>query len=124
MLWRQPWKRAEHHSQELALSFKALAPAADARLPPSTPPLPPSHPRPRPAAAQQKGESPRAAAAALAAFARQRAADPAHLSPFAYSAQQLGYRFFGGKMDDITVVCAYVSSAAAAAARQQPPSKL
>lgn len=69
----------------------------------------------------------------LAQFARMRAADPAHLSPFAYGAQQLGYRYFGGKMDDITVLCAYVvpagrpAAAAAAAASNgagPPPSKL
>ena len=50
------------------------------------------------------------AAAALAQFARMRAGDPAHLSPFAYSAQQLGYRYFGGKVDDIT--CARCGGAA------------
>jgi protein phosphatase PTC7 len=59
--------------------------------------------------AQENDDSPQAAAAALAQFARTRAADPAHLSPFAYGAQQLGYRYFGGKMDDITVLVAYVS---------------
>ena len=58
--------------------------------------------------AQRSGETPAAAAATLAEFARTRAADPAHLSPFAYGAQQLGFRYYGGKMDDITVVCAYV----------------
>ena len=55
-----------------------------------------------PAAAKQKGETPQMAAAALAQFARMRAGDPTHLSPFAYGAQQLGYRYFGGKIDDIT----------------------
>lgn len=49
-----------------------------------------------------------AASAALAARAHERAADPSFLSPFAYGAQQLGYRFFGGKMDDVTVVVAVV----------------
>ena len=62
------------------------------------------------------GEPPEAAAAGLAAFARGRAADPAHLSPFAYGAQQLGYRYFGGKMDDITVVIVYVGGGAEAGA--------
>lgn len=58
--------------------------------------------------AQRKGDGPQAAATTLAEFARTRAADPTHLSPFAYGAQQLGFRYFGGKMDDITVVCAYI----------------
>lgn len=48
-------------------------------------------------------------ATSLAQFARMRAADPTHLSPFAYGAQQLGYRYFGGKMDDITVLTAVVT---------------
>ncbi|KDD74012.1 hypothetical protein H632_c1652p0, partial [Helicosporidium sp. ATCC 50920] len=60
------------------------------------------------AASKARGEEPRRAAQALAEFARTRAADPGHLSPFAYAAQQMGYRYFGGKMDDITVVVAYV----------------
>jgi len=58
--------------------------------------------------ARRRGVGAEAAAVTLAEFARTRAADPAHLSPFAYAAQQLGFRYFGGKMDDITVVCAYV----------------
>jgi len=61
------------------------------------------------AEAKGKGMNPEQAAASLAQYARLKAADPSHLSPFAYGAQQLGYRFFGGKMDDITVVCAYVA---------------
>lgn len=68
-------------------------------------------------ASKAKGDSPDKAAAALAQFARVRAADTAHLSPFAYGAQQLGYRYFGGKMDDITVVCAFVT-------KNTPASKL
>lgn len=63
------------------------------------------------AVARHNGDSPGAVAALLAQFARTRAADPAHLSPFAYGAQQLGFRYFGGKMDDITVVCAYIEDA-------------
>ncbi|PSC69359.1 Serine threonine family 2C [Micractinium conductrix] len=60
------------------------------------------------AASKERGETAQVAAVSLAQFARMRAADPTHLSPFAYGAQQLGYRYFGGKMDDITVLCAYV----------------
>ena len=60
------------------------------------------------AAAKEKGDSPATAATALAQFARTRAEDDTYLSPFAYGAQQLGFRYFGGKLDDITVVCAYI----------------
>ena len=55
------------------------------------------------------GEGPAAAAATLAAFARSRAADPLCASPFALAAQAMGYPYRGGKMDDITVVVAYVA---------------
>jgi protein phosphatase PTC7 len=65
--------------------------------------------------AKKNGDSPEVAATLLAQFARTRAADPTHLSPFAYGAQQLGYKFFGGKMDDITVVCAYIENGSDAA---------
>lgn len=74
----------------------------------------PPRPAPPPPARlfqQERGENAQAAAVTLAQFARMRAADPTHLSPFAYGAQQLGYRYFGGKMDDITVLCAYVAEA-------------
>lgn len=57
---------------------------------------------------KQKGESPQEAAELLAKFARARAADPKHLSPFAYGAQQLGYRYNGGKMDDITALVSWI----------------
>lgn len=66
--------------------------------------------------AKKNGDSPEIAATLLAQFARTRAADPTHLSPFAYGAQQLGYKFFGGKMDDITVVCAYIENSTGNAA--------
>lgn len=44
------------------------------------------------AAQRKRGATPGEAAAALAQFARQRAGDQTHLSPFAYGAQQRGYR--------------------------------
>lgn len=44
----------------------------------------------------------------LCMYARSRAADPQYASPFAHGAFQAGYPFLGGKMDDITVVVAYV----------------
>ena len=66
---------------------------------------------------QREGRSALQAATALAQFARHRAADPGHLSPFAFGAQQRGYRFFGGKMDDITALGAYVTPAEEGAPR-------
>jgi protein phosphatase PTC7 len=60
------------------------------------------------AISKNKGEDPHTAAELLAKFARGRAADPRYLSPFAYGAQQLGLRYLGGKMDDITVLVAYL----------------
>jgi protein phosphatase PTC7 len=57
-----------------------------------------------------KGGSPADAASLLAKFAKSRALDPKYLSPFAYGAQQLGYRYLGGKLDDITVVVSYVDA--------------
>lgn len=61
---------------------------------------------------KEMGEEPERAAMTLAQFARTRAADSTHLSPFAYGAQQLGFRYFGGKMDDITVVVGFVRNVA------------
>lgn len=60
---------------------------------------------------RKKGESPGEAAASLTKYAKSRAVDQKYLSPFAYGAQQLGYRYLGGKLDDITVVVSYVSAA-------------
>lgn len=41
-----------------------------------------------------------------------RAESKTHMTPFAVGAQQAGFLFQGGKLDDITVVVAYVSDAA------------
>ncbi|MEW5303793.1 MAG: hypothetical protein WDW36_006450 [Sanguina aurantia] len=57
-------------------------------------------------------ESPDKAAQAMAHYARHRAADDKFPSPFALSAHAAGIRYMGGKMDDITVVVAYVQQAA------------
>ena len=59
---------------------------------------------------RKKGETPGEAAASLTKYAKSRAVDQRYLSPFAYGAQQLGYRYLGGKLDDITVVVSYVSA--------------
>lgn len=50
----------------------------------------------------------------MAHYARHRAADTKFASPFAYAAYQANIRFLGGKMDDITVIVAFVEE-------QQPP---
>ncbi|CAG9463554.1 unnamed protein product [Pedinophyceae sp. YPF-701] len=57
---------------------------------------------------RSRGHSPREAAREVATRAQVLAADDRYLSPFAYSALQLGYVFIGGKMDDITVLVSYV----------------
>ena len=56
-----------------------------------------------------QGDSPEAAAHALCRYARARALDPKHQSPFSLAALQAGYAFLGGKLDDITVVVSYVT---------------
>lgn len=55
-----------------------------------------------------------ATAQKIAALARVRALDKHRKSPFAAAAQEAGYRFYGGKLDDITVVVSYVTGATAA----------
>ena len=59
---------------------------------------------------KKKGDGPDEAAASLTKYAKSRAVDQRYLSPFAYGAQQLGYRYLGGKLDDITVVVSYVDA--------------
>jgi len=62
------------------------------------------------------GQPPDEGAATLARYARMRAADAKHHSPFSYAAVAAGYVYAGGKMDDISVVVAYVEAAQPAAA--------
>lgn len=57
------------------------------------------------------GWSPLDTAERIAAVARLRANDPLRMSPFSRAAQEAGYRYWGGKMDDITVVVSYVTAA-------------
>ncbi|XP_073154892.1 probable protein phosphatase 2C 80 isoform X2 [Henckelia pumila] len=59
--------------------------------------------------AVKDGLSPDAAANKLATFARVRAVDKKKQSPFSAAAQEAGYAYYGGKLDDITVVVSYVS---------------
>lgn len=61
--------------------------------------------------AARAGLGAQATAQKIAALARERALDKNRQSPFAAAAQEAGYRFYGGKLDDITVVVSYVTSA-------------
>ncbi|KAK2977026.1 hypothetical protein RJ640_011084 [Escallonia rubra] len=56
------------------------------------------------------GLSPEATAQKIAASARQRAMDRNRQTPFSTAAQEAGFRYHGGKLDDITVVVSYISS--------------
>ncbi|KAG6766842.1 hypothetical protein POTOM_028017 [Populus tomentosa] len=58
------------------------------------------------------GLGPEATAQKIAALARQRALDTNRQTPFSTAAQDAGYRYYGGKLDDITVVVSYVTSSA------------
>ena len=53
---------------------------------------------------------PQVTAQKIAALARERALDKKRQSPFATAALEAGYRFYGGKLDDITVVVSYITS--------------
>lgn len=53
---------------------------------------------------------PQATAQKIAALARQCALDRSRQSPFSAAAKEAGYRYQGGKLDDITVVVSYVTS--------------
>lgn len=56
------------------------------------------------------GLDPKGTAQKIAELARQRAVDKKRQSPFATAAQEAGYRYYGGKLDDITAVVSYVTS--------------
>ncbi|KAK4260009.1 hypothetical protein QN277_003185 [Acacia crassicarpa] len=57
------------------------------------------------------GLEPQVSAQKIAALARQRAQDKNRQTPFSTAAQEAGYRYYGGKLDDITVVVSYIISA-------------
>lgn len=54
--------------------------------------------------------APEVTAQKIAALARSRAQDKNRQTPFSTAAQDAGYRFYGGKMDDITVIVSYITS--------------
>ncbi|CAH8276384.1 unnamed protein product [Arabidopsis lyrata] len=53
---------------------------------------------------------PQVTAQKIAALARQRALDKNRQTPFSTAAQDAGFRYYGGKLDDITVVVSYVAA--------------
>ncbi|ESW28911.1 hypothetical protein PHAVU_002G028000 [Phaseolus vulgaris] len=55
------------------------------------------------------GLEPQVTAQKIAALARQRALDQSRPTPFSTAAQEAGLRYYGGKLDDITVVVSYIS---------------
>ncbi|KAJ7944323.1 Phosphatase 2C family protein [Quillaja saponaria] len=57
---------------------------------------------------------PQVTAQKIAALARQRARDKNKQTPFSTAAQEAGFRYYGGKLDDITVVVSYITSSASA----------
>lgn len=54
--------------------------------------------------ATRAGLGPQVTAQKIAALARQRALDKNRQTPFSTAAQEAGFRYYGGKLDDITVV--------------------
>uniref|UniRef100_A0A2P2KU62 Protein phosphatase n=1 Tax=Rhizophora mucronata TaxID=61149 RepID=A0A2P2KU62_RHIMU len=60
--------------------------------------------------AMRAGLGPQVTAQKIAALARQRAQDKDRQTPFSTAAQDAGFRYYGGKLDDITVVVSRVTS--------------
>ncbi|GAB2222561.1 hypothetical protein Drorol1_Dr00016680 [Drosera rotundifolia] len=56
------------------------------------------------------GFGPQVTAQKVAALAQQRALDKSRQTPFSSAAQDAGYLYYGGKLDDITVVVSYITS--------------
>ncbi|KAJ4835710.1 hypothetical protein Tsubulata_021713 [Turnera subulata] len=56
------------------------------------------------------GFGPQVTAKKIAALARERALDRNRQTPFSTAAQDAGYRYYGGKLDDITVVVSYITN--------------
>ncbi|KAM3341860.1 putative protein phosphatase 2C 55 isoform X1 [Capsicum galapagoense] len=60
--------------------------------------------------AARAGLPPQVAAQKIAALARRRAQDKNRQTPFSSAAQEAGFRYHGGKLDDVTVVVSYITS--------------
>ncbi|KAE9588449.1 putative protein-serine/threonine phosphatase [Lupinus albus] len=56
------------------------------------------------------GFSPQVTAQKIAALARLRALDKDRQTPFSTAAQDAGFRYYGGKLDDTTVVVSFITS--------------
>ncbi|CAL0322409.1 unnamed protein product [Lupinus luteus] len=59
------------------------------------------------------GFSPQVTAEKIAALARRRALDKDRQTPFSTAAQDAGFRYYGGKLDDTTVVVSYITGSSA-----------
>lgn len=60
--------------------------------------------------AVRAGLEPQGAAEKIAALARQRALDEKRTSPFSKAAREAGFQYYGGKLDDVTVVVSYITN--------------
>lgn len=60
--------------------------------------------------AERTGLKPEVTAHNIASLAQQRAQDRHRQTPFSAAAHDAGYHYFGGKLDDITVVVSYVTA--------------
>ncbi|KAL7176067.1 hypothetical protein ACSBR2_029609 [Camellia fascicularis] len=60
--------------------------------------------------AMRAGLGPQVTAQKIVALARQRAQDKNSQTPFFTVAQDAGFRYYGGKPDDITVIVSYITS--------------
>ena len=56
------------------------------------------------------GSNPQVTAKNIVALARERAEDRNRQTPFSTAAQEAGFRFYGGKIDDITVIVSYIAT--------------
>ncbi|KAJ8492184.1 hypothetical protein OPV22_013905 [Ensete ventricosum] len=56
------------------------------------------------------GLRPQVMAQKIAALARRRAQDKNRQTPFSAACQEAGYRYYGGKFGDITVVVSYITA--------------
>ncbi|PWA52321.1 protein phosphatase 2C family protein [Artemisia annua] len=60
--------------------------------------------------AVRAGFEPQVTTQKIAALARQRALEKNRQTPFSAAAQEGGFRYFGGKLDDITIVVSYITA--------------
>ncbi|KAK8551880.1 hypothetical protein V6N13_120311 [Hibiscus sabdariffa] len=68
--------------------------------------------------AVRAGFGPQVTAQKIAALARERAHAKDRQTPFSTAAQDAGFRYYGGKLDDITVVVSYITSSEEASSKR------